>query len=428
MKENRVRFFSYLVIVIALLTVTLTSCGAVATKIKDIPNITQNYFEGDSTASTYLIDLNEYVNANGSKVEYEVVLNEQVAVAGINADTLSLEMKDAGTCNVTVTVKSNGKPAFTLPFVLTSTPGDNRVPVATKIKDIADVTKGYFAGNSENSTVKINLDKYVDANGGSLIFESTAADEGIVKAEIDGRTLTLEMLKRGRTDVCVKVVSNGKHAFNLEFGVQANTNLNILCVGDSLTYGNSDKSTAYPVFLQNMLSNATTANVNVYNFGKNGASMAVSGTRYSDITYLYDNIASLRITTVVLMLGTNDATHWEKAKDTYERQTYEMIEHYRTVFPNCHIVLMVSPPTLDGNGSGIPNDVIRACVNPIQRKIIGETGLPSIDLRELFESYMNDTDGENTKEYRELFTDGVHFSVKAAKLVAQKVSELIYTL
>lgn len=415
-----------------LITATVTGCGSVATKIKDIPNITHAYFEGDPAASTLRLDLDEYVNANGNKVIYEEsVSDENVVLAVISEHTLSLEMQGTGTSEVNINVKSGGKTAFTLTFGVTATIGDTRVPVAVKKKDIADVTKAYFEGNREISSVNIDLNEYVDANGGSLSFTAIVADENIVKATITGRTLTLEMLKKGTTRVSVDVLSNGKFAFGLEFGVKANTNLNILCVGDSLTYGNADPSTAYPVFLQKNLSSATTAKVNVYNFGKNGASMAVSGTRYSDIPYLYENISSMRINTVVLMLGTNDATRWEKAKDTYEQQTYAMIEHYRTAFPNCHIILMVSPPTLSGNAFKIPNEVIRDSVNPIQRKIIADTGLPSVDLRELFESYMNETDGENTKEYRELFvseTDGVHFSVKAAQLVAEKISEIIYAL
>lgn len=429
---KRVRLLCCIAAAAALFIAMLTGCNVVAVKIKDIPNVTQAYFEGDPAASTFLIDLGEYVDANGCDLEFEEsVSDENLVLAKIYEHTLSLEMKGTGTTEVTVTVKSNNKIAFTLPFSVTATLGDTRVPVALKIKDIGDVTKAFFQGNSEISSVKIDLNEYVDANGGSLSFKAAAADEDIVKAEINGRTLTLEMLKKGNTSVSVEVLSNEKAAFTLEFGVQANTNLNILCVGDSLTYGNADSSTAYPVFLQSYLSSATTAKVNVYNFGKNGASMAVSGTRYSDISYLYDNISSMRINTVVLMLGSNDATHWEKAKDTYEEQTYAMIEHYRAAFPDCRIILMVSPPTLQGNAFGIPNEVIRDSVNPIQRKIIADTGLPSIDLRELFESYMNETEGENTEEYRRLFvseTDGVHFSVEASQLVAQKVSELIYTL
>lgn len=85
------------------------------------------------------------------------------------------------------------------------------------------------------------------------------------------------------------------------------------------------------------------------------------------------------------------------------------------------IILLTSPTTKESNSFGIPNEVIRDSVNPIQRQVAEELDLPLIDLRKIFDSYEGGLDALVRPN------DGVHFSVEAAKLVAGLIAdEIVY--
>jgi lysophospholipase L1-like esterase len=79
--------------------------------------------------------------------------------------------------------------------------------------------------------------------------------------------------------------------------------------------------------------------------------------------------------------------------------------------------MMVSPPVIE-NTFGIPNDIIKENVNPIQRDLADEYGFEVLDLREEFEAHEN----YQTDYLRP--NDGVHFTVSAAQYVANRVWEI----
>ena len=118
------------------------------------------------------------------------------------------------------------------------------------------------------------------------------------------------------------------------------------------------------------------------------------------------------------MLGTNDATGWEKAEPTFEEEYHELLDSYIEKFPHAKFIMMVSPPCISPNQFNIPNDKINDYVNPIQRDLAEEYGFELLDLREEFEA---EPDYQN-KYLRP--NDGVHFTAAAAEFVAQRVWDI----
>ena len=55
----------------------------------------------------------------------------------------------------------------------------------------------------------------------------------------------------------------------------------------------------------------------------------------------------------VIMLGSNDANGWADAAAVYENELRALITAYKTAFPDAKIILVTSPPTLEGNAYGI---------------------------------------------------------------------------
>ena len=197
----------------------------------------------------------------------------------------------------------------------------------------------------------------------------------------------------------------------------------VACVGDSLTYGHSWHDESYPVYLQELLGE----DVEVRNFGKNGA--AVTNRSESSFTLKYDTLQEYRDSiafepdVVIIMLGTNDGYNWTGSAPTFVQEFEKLIDSYFDAGVQ-EVVLLTSPPTLQGNFFNLPNDVIGMQVCPLQRELAEEYGLPLVDVRKAFEQH---------QDMQSLFrlpvnSDGVHLSVKGAELVAKLVADLLATL
>ncbi len=191
----------------------------------------------------------------------------------------------------------------------------------------------------------------------------------------------------------------------------------IACIGDSLTYGHAWHDESYPVYLQSDLG----YDYVVGNFGANGAQITGYGGLGENFKYektgAYLDSIKFSPGIILIMLGTNDATGWDNAKNFYEAEFKKLISNYQKKFATSEIVIMTSPKTVDGNKFKIPNDTIKNEVNPIQRKIAKELGLKLIDLRNEFENY--------SKGYKTLLRDddGVHLSIEGAKFVANFIEK-----
>ena len=208
----------------------------------------------------------------------------------------------------------------------------------------------------------------------------------------------------------------------LDYPIQVKEKLHIACVGDSLTKGHSWPNESYPSYLSKTVSDL----FEVGNFGENGISITGYGgswnspdMKYSKQHFYTDSIA-YDPDIFAFMLGTNDATGWSNAAETFEAEYRDLLDSYIEALPYAKFIMMVSPPTKDGNQFGIPNNVIRDNVNPIQRQLAEDYGFEVLDLREEFEA---------TENYESLYLrpngDGVHFTKAAAQYVAGRVWEIV---
>ena len=293
-----------------------------------------------------------------------------------------------------------------------------------KQAEIYDFTKGYFEGNEQASSVTINLDDYVSARGKSVTYCASSANTDVASVELDGSKLTVTMLKgEGESVISVEVNSRGRKAVSLSFTVTATQYKRVACIGDSLTYGHSWHNQSYPVYLQELLGDG----VDVQNFGVNGSAV----TNRSDNTYKlkYDTLPeysnSLRYDAdiVVIMLGSNDGWDWTGAESTFVEEYEKLIESYFDRGAQ-QVILLTSPPALEGNFFNIPNDVIVSQVYPKQQQVAELCGVPIIDVHKVFNAHQ-----DMQSLYRlPVSSDGVHLSVAGAQLVANLVADFVVTL
>ena len=205
----------------------------------------------------------------------------------------------------------------------------------------------------------------------------------------------------------------------LEYEFFVKEKYHIACCGDSLTAGHMWPNQAYPVYLSEDVSEK----YEVGNFSYNGLSITGYGGSFNDPNerYIlrdeYKKSLAFEPDIFAIMLGTNDATGWDDAKDIFEDEYRVLLDSYLEAFPNAKFIMMVSPPCIS-NTFGIPNDVIKEKVNPIQRDLADEYGFEVLDLREEFEAHENfETDYLRPN-------DGVHFTVAGAQYVAERVWDI----
>ena len=205
----------------------------------------------------------------------------------------------------------------------------------------------------------------------------------------------------------------------IDYPITVKDKYHIACCGDSLTAGHMWANQAYPVYLAEDVD----AKYEVGNFSYNGLSITGYGGSFNDPNqrYIlrdeYKNSLKFEPDIFAIMLGTNDATGWANAADIFYDEYCVLLDSYIEAFPHAKFIMMVSPPVID-NTFGIPNDIIRDNVNPIQRDLAEEYGFEVLDLREEFEAHENyETDYLRPN-------DGVHFTVEAAQYVAGRVWEI----
>ena len=212
----------------------------------------------------------------------------------------------------------------------------------------------------------------------------------------------------------------------LDYPIKVVEKYHIACVGDSLTEGHNWPSESYP----SKLSTIVSEDYEVGNFGRNGISITGYGGSWNNPEQryikqaVYTNSVNYDPDIFAIMLGTNDATGWANAEATFDEYYHILLDSYIEKFPLAKFIMMVSPPTKDGNQFGIPNQTIKDEINPRQRDLADEYGFELLDLREEF---------EDTPNYEDLYLrptdntgrmDGVHFTVAAAEYVATRVWEI----
>ena len=174
----------------------------------------------------------------------------------------------------------------------------------------------------------------------------------------------------------------------------------VACVGDSIT-----QITGYPTDLQEMLGSKS----DVGNFGVSGSTISFNSTR----PYIYQNALAeaeqFQPTTVIIMLGTNDAR-----QDVYptigqfDGDYEQLIQQFEDLNSKPQIYLAIPPPVYN-NTLGISEQDLSSGVIPHIEQVANATGLPVIN--------------ENTPlmNHPNYFVDGVHPNDEGAEVIADVI-------
>ncbi len=294
-----------------------------------------------------------------------------------------------------------------------------------KISDIPDQSRGYFGSGYD--TITVDISDYVDANGSDLTYSASSSDTEFATVSVSGDFLSIKLKSgEGSADITLDVSVGEEKYLMYEFTVTPKKYTKIACVGDSLT----ESAPCYPTYLQQILGSSVT----VGNFGKSGASLSEYTNNDSyDCYKIYGKAqyeASLDFVVdaelVIIMLGTNDATKiengqpkfdWELVKPAYKEAYESLVNDYKTANPNIEIIMMTSPPVLDGNTLSISNDILETKTYALQLEIAEELGIRLLDFR----AHVKARDGG----YDVLYRDGVHFNETGASYFAEFVAKAI---
>ena len=250
-------------------------------------------------------------------------------------------------------------------------------------------------------------------NGLEVSLKCTDCDkEKVVEFSLENdQNLTLD-----QTSVKIKYED-----YEIDYPIVVKNKYRIACVGDSLTAGHNWPNESYPTYLGKTVNER----YEVGNYGVNGISITGYGGSWDkeSMRYIkqdvYKNCVKFAPDIFAIMLGTNDATGWNKAQANFVSEYKVLLDSFIEQFPRAKFIMMVSPPTKDGNQFGIPNQTIIEQVNPVQRELANEYGFSLLDLRNEFEEVEN-----YESKYLRPNNDGVHFTKAAAQYVANRVWDI----
>jgi len=177
----------------------------------------------------------------------------------------------------------------------------------------------------------------------------------------------------------------------------------VACLGDSIT-----ELTGYPEYLQRLMGNTSI----VCNFGFSGSTVIFNSSEPYYFNHEFKNAKFFGPTTVIIMLGTNDAHSdvYSSINDfvpNYER----MIRSIQAISTKPQIFL-VEPPPIFNNTLGVNIDSYVQGVIPRIQEVSNQTGLPLINVYTPL----------NNPDY---FTDGLHPNSDGAKIIANTIYDAI---
>lgn len=180
----------------------------------------------------------------------------------------------------------------------------------------------------------------------------------------------------------------------------------VACMGDSIT-----EVSGYPEDLQRLLGNDSV----VGNFGVMGATVSFGSVHPYYFTETYPDAVDFQPSTVVLMLGTNDAR-----ADAHEFID-SFVGNYKTIIKGIQDsggsrkvqVYLVKPPPVLENDFNISSTVLAQEVIPKIEQTASELNLPVIDL---YTPLLN---------HPEYYLDGVHLNSEGAQVIANIIFQAI---
>ena len=178
----------------------------------------------------------------------------------------------------------------------------------------------------------------------------------------------------------------------------------VALIGDSLT-----QITSYPGDLQTLLDSNST----VGNFGVSGATITLSSIE----PYLYHNISlqakDFQPTTVIIMLGTNDArADAYPGIDRFVEDYKLLISQFQSLASNPQIFLVIPPPIYN-NTINISSANFTSVVIPKIELVANEMNLPLIDC---YKPLLGHPD---------YFVDGVHLNDEGSQAIANTIYKYI---
>lgn len=193
-------------------------------------------------------------------------------------------------------------------------------------------------------------------------------------------------------------------------------NIDITCVGDSITYGagiENREQNAFPQLLQEMLGE----NYAVHNFGVNGRTALQKGDYPYVETPSYQKALKSKPDLVFLMLGTNDSKIQNRRHlADFDADYRALIRSFQDLESRPRIVLMLPPPSFLEDTSSIWDPVIRGQIRPIIQQIAYEERLELIDLYPHF------------VERPDLMPDKIHPSAEGASIIARRLHEAVVSV
>ena len=180
--------------------------------------------------------------------------------------------------------------------------------------------------------------------------------------------------------------------------------MRVACLGDSIT-----NITGYPEELQSLLGNDSA----VGNFGVSGATVNLWSSNPYYYSFSFRDARNFLPTTVIVMLGTNDARVDNYLGIDNFTANYERLLNRTMRWNSTQQVFVVIPPpifnnTLDLNATSYVEGVI-----PRIRQVASDLGLQLIDVY------------TPLVDHPEYFPDGVHPNSDAVKIIVDTISHAI---
>jgi len=178
----------------------------------------------------------------------------------------------------------------------------------------------------------------------------------------------------------------------------------VACLGDSIT-----AVTGYPEDLQRLMGNSSI----VCNFGFSGSTVIFNSSDPYMYEHEFKNARVFGPTTIIIMLGTNDAH-----PEVYS-QINDFVSNYETMIQRIQRIsskpqiFLVEPPPIFNNTLGVDIDSYVQGVIPRIQEVANQTGLPLIDV---YTPLLN---------HPEYFTDGLHPNNEGAKIIANIIHDAI---
>ena len=186
----------------------------------------------------------------------------------------------------------------------------------------------------------------------------------------------------------------------------------ILCVGDSITYGQGVLGArgrdSYPAILSE-ITGATTVNYGLCN----RTLLSTGNFPYKNEHHYADSLAE-KANAVIIMLGSNDSKpqYWDK--EAFIEEYTELVRSYREM-PTIPVVYVMIPPAvfIEQDGTNCDDATVGGELADAVRQVASELSVTVIDLYSL------------TAGHPEWFSDGLHPNAEGNRAIAEKIAEVV---